>query len=237
MKLQKKKLEIYSKNKKEYMLFHTNNFYIILLIIFLPLLCIYNGFFSNNIKKLMTNNTFYNKEYNFEKNKLQEEKNRLQEEKNKFQEEKNKCQEEKNKLLEEKNKLNEEKDKLKKEKDKFKKEKKKLKIEEVKINEESIPMPQDVYKIEKFSSREKSFKKAKNFLEKCINGTIFQKIPLAPIENPIATAIIPLYNGKQYISKAIKSIQNQNIMNIEIIIVNDKSTDEPLPFLKEIQKK
>ena len=233
----KKKSEIYSKNKREYMFFHTNNFYIILLIIFLPLLCIYNGFFSNNIKKLMTNNTFYNKEYNFEKNKLQEERNRLQEEKNKFREEKNRLQEEKNKLIKEKNKLQEEKNKFKKEKDKFKKEKKKLKIEEVKINDESIPMPQDVYKIEKFSSREKSFKKAKSFLEKCINGTIFQKIPLAPIENPIATAIIPLYNGKQYISKAIKSIQNQNIMNIEIIIVNDKSTDEPLPFLKEIQKK
>ena len=316
-----KKPEIDTKNKKEKNFFHTNNFFIILLIIFLPLLYIYNSFFSSDIKKIMTNNIFYNKEYYIEKNKLKEEKDKLQEENNQLKKEKDKIQKkynqlkkekdilkkekdkskkeevkfkkeevklkkEKDKLIKEKDKLKKEKDKLKKEKDEIKKEKdelkkekdeikkekdklktgevklkkekdkikkekdelikekneikkekNKLKIEEDKTNEKLIPMHQDVYKIEKFSSRKKSFQKAKSFLEKCINGTISQKIPLAPIENPIASAIIPLYNGKQYISRAIKSIQNQNIMNIEIIIVDDKSTDDPLSVLKEIQKK
>ena len=36
--------------------------------------------------------------------------------------------------------------------------------------------------------------------------------------------------------RAIKSFQNQNILNIEIILVDDKSTDDTLSFIKEIQK-
>ena len=62
------------------------------------------------------------------------------------------------------------------------------------------------------------------------------KIPSSPFSNPLISAIIPLYNTKNYCSKAIKSIQNQNIKNIEIILVDDKSTDDTLSFIKEIQK-
>ena len=102
--------------------------------------------------------------------------------------------------------------------------------------EENIPFPQDIYKIESFSSITRSFNKAKNFLEKCINGTLLREIPSKSIDNVLATAVIPVYNSKNYISKAIKSIQNQNIENIEIILVDDKSTDDTLSFIKEIQK-
>ena len=87
--------------------------------------------------------------------------------------------------------------------------------------DENTPFLQDVYKIEVFSSREKAFKRAKNFLENNINGTLLRNVSSLPIENPIATAVIPVYNSKNYILKAIRSIQNQNIMNIEIILVND----------------
>lgn len=37
--------------------------------------------------------------------------------------------------------------------------------------------------------------------------------------------IVPLYNNKQYITKAIDSILNQSYTNWELIIINDKSTD------------
>ena len=57
-----------------------------------------------------------------------------------------------------------------------------------------------------------------------------------PKEKPIASSIIPVYNSKNFISRAIKSIQNQNILNIEIILVDDKSTDDTLLFIKELQK-
>ena len=57
-----------------------------------------------------------------------------------------------------------------------------------------------------------------------------------PKEKPIASAVIPVYNSKSVISRAIKSIQNQNILNVEIILVDDKSTDNTLSFIKGIQK-
>jgi hypothetical protein len=40
----------------------------------------------------------------------------------------------------------------------------------------NIPFLQDVYKVEVFSSREKAFKKAKNFLDNCIKGNLIRSI-------------------------------------------------------------
>ena len=103
-------------------------------------------------------------------------------------------------------------------------------------NETYYPRKEDIYKEEKFSSREESYNKAKKFLENNNKGILMQEIPTKIYDNPIASAVIPVYNSKQYISRAIKSIQNQNTPNIEIVLVNDFSTDDTLSFIEEIQK-
>lgn len=46
--------------------------------------------------------------------------------------------------------------------------------------------------------------------------------------------IIPLYNKSQYIEKCLNSVINQTFRDLELIIVNDGSTDESLEKLKEI---
>ena len=48
--------------------------------------------------------------------------------------------------------------------------------------------------------------------------------------------IIPIYNGEKYIEKTIKSVQNQSLKNIEIICVNDGSTDNTKYILDELSK-
>lgn len=51
--------------------------------------------------------------------------------------------------------------------------------------------------------------------------------------NKLVSAIIPTYNREKTICRAIDSILNQSYKNIEIIIVDDGSTDDTLKLLKK----
>jgi glycosyltransferase involved in cell wall biosynthesis len=50
----------------------------------------------------------------------------------------------------------------------------------------------------------------------------------------LVSVIIPFYNGARFIKDAINSILNQGVENIEIILVNDGSTDNSVEVLNEI---
>ena len=50
------------------------------------------------------------------------------------------------------------------------------------------------------------------------------------------SVIIPVYNGQKYIKECIESILHQNLLEIEIIIVDDGSTDGTGSILKEFEK-
>ena len=49
--------------------------------------------------------------------------------------------------------------------------------------------------------------------------------------------IIPVYNVEQYLPKCLDSIINQTLKDIEIICINDGSTDNSLSILKEYASK
>lgn len=50
--------------------------------------------------------------------------------------------------------------------------------------------------------------------------------------NNIVTVIVPIYNVEEYLEDCIKSIINQTYKNIEIILIDDGSTDESLDICK-----
>ncbi len=54
---------------------------------------------------------------------------------------------------------------------------------------------------------------------------------------PVVSVIVPVYNVEEYLSTCLDSIINQTLKEIEIICINDGSTDGSLAILEEYAKK
>jgi glycosyltransferase involved in cell wall biosynthesis len=52
----------------------------------------------------------------------------------------------------------------------------------------------------------------------------------------LVSVIIPAYNREKFIERAIRSVQSQDVTNIEIIVVNDGSTDKTPQIVQEMTK-
>jgi glycosyltransferase involved in cell wall biosynthesis len=53
-------------------------------------------------------------------------------------------------------------------------------------------------------------------------------------ETPLISIIMPAYNAAHYIEEAIRSIQRQTYSNWELIVINDKSTDNTVGLLQSL---
>ena len=102
--------------------------------------------------------------------------------------------------------------------------------------EEKKPSNDDIYKKEYFDGFDTAFNKARRFLESNMNGEILHKEPFVAQKHPKISGIIPVYNCQDIITRAVRSIQNQNILNLEIILINDFSTDNTSLILEKLQK-
>ena len=74
------------------------------------------------------------------------------------------------------------------------------------------------------------------FIETCIEGKLLFKIDLNKIINPKISVIIPVYNKEIYILRILRSIQNQNFEDIEIIFMDDCSKDKSVSLIEKYQK-
>ncbi len=78
---------------------------------------------------------------------------------------------------------------------------------------------------------------AKDFINKSMNGILFNNKTFKYNNNPTVSVVIPVYNNEKIIIRTIRSIQNQNMKNIEIILVNDFSNDNTSIIIKSLQQK
>ena len=78
-----------------------------------------------------------------------------------------------------------------------------------------------------------------NFIQLLLCLTIYEenKIHSQKKEDVKVSVFLPIYNKCSYLQRSIGSIQNQSLGNIEIIAVNDDSTDNTLISLKKMAKK
>ena len=54
---------------------------------------------------------------------------------------------------------------------------------------------------------------------------------------PKISIIVPVYNTEKYIKRCLNSLVNQTLKDIEIIVVNDGSTDKSETIIKEYEQK
>ena len=57
------------------------------------------------------------------------------------------------------------------------------------------------------------------------------------VESPLISILVPVYNVENYLAQCLNSLLNQTYDNLEIICVNDGSTDGSLQILKEFEEK
>lgn len=56
-------------------------------------------------------------------------------------------------------------------------------------------------------------------------------------KSPKVSVFLPIFNKEKYLIRSISCLQNQTLKNIEIIAINDGSTDNTLKILRKLSKK
>lgn len=78
--------------------------------------------------------------------------------------------------------------------------------------------------------------KKKEVLKLCKKEHIKRELNKS-VGNPLVTIVVPVYNVENYVDTTIESIVEQDYQNVEIICVNDGSTDNSREIVKEWTKK
>jgi glycosyltransferase involved in cell wall biosynthesis len=74
------------------------------------------------------------------------------------------------------------------------------------------------------------------YTNSCINDILIDKKKYPLVKNPKISAIIPIYNGGKYLHYSLRSIQNQKMKDIEIILIDDFSNDTTLKIIEKYMK-
>lgn len=71
--------------------------------------------------------------------------------------------------------------------------------------------------------------------KKCVHF-MYKLWDIVEVEKPLVSIIMPYYNNKPTIRKAVKSIIEQTYKNWELVLVNDGGDDEPDKVVKQLDK-
>lgn len=56
------------------------------------------------------------------------------------------------------------------------------------------------------------------------------------MNTPLVSVIVPIYNVEQYLHRCLNSLAHQTLNEIEIIVIDDGSTDNSLNIAKSFEK-
>ena len=99
----------------------------------------------------------------------------------------------------------------------------------------SNPKKYSIYLEQKYDSRDAAFNKSKNFLKICLSNELFKFQSSYDFNEPKVSVVIPMNNCENFIIRAVKSVQYQNLSNIEILLIDDNSTDNTLSIVENMK--
>jgi len=100
----------------------------------------------------------------------------------------------------------------------------------------NIKLFADINAFNLFMIRKNEIKNIEAYLKFCEGQKLeFQKYQKR--NNPKVSIISPVHNRQKYLSRLIKSVQNQNFKNIELILVDDNSLDNGSNIIKKYEDK
>ena len=100
-----------------------------------------------------------------------------------------------------------------------------------KTEEKHIYVPKPIPRKSSFT-----FKDYQDYYKLAREGKFLYKENLVQSKTPFISVIIALYNAEKFINQTLKTVQNQRMKDIEIIIVDDCSKDKSLLYVEEAQK-
>ena len=89
----------------------------------------------------------------------------------------------------------------------------------------------------KYYDKSEEINRVEKYYEICDKDLMFKKIREKKRTNPIISIIIPIYNGYNHIKRIMTSIENQSYRDIDIIFVDDASTDKSVKLIEQYQHK
>ena len=80
------------------------------------------------------------------------------------------------------------------------------------------------------------FEKINEYIKICRDDILLNKVNNKNKSPPKITSIIPVYNAVKTIKTTIRSIQNQKMAEIEILLIDDVSTDNSIDIIKKLMR-
>ena len=108
--------------------------------------------------------------------------------------------------------------------------------DEVQVNEKKIEEDEIIRKGQRKYLSFQMINKFNSYLKLCGRSKLFRTKKYKLNKKPKISAILPIYNGGKYLNNSLISIQNQNMKDIEIILIDDFSTDNTITIIEEYMK-
>ena len=101
-----------------------------------------------------------------------------------------------------------------------------------------IPIEENDYIIRnnKYYLKPYIIQKFNSFLKICLKNELINKTKYPLLKFPKISVIIPVYNGGKYLNYSLRTIQNQKLKELEIIIIDDCSTDDSLKIIERLME-